>query len=189
MSANDDYKHCNAENMDLPAYVNAQCSLDKELPDDAISTNESDDDQISDSEGILSEFKSRVVAILKGFGQPYDSRQEPTPQFSIYHPSFQIAESKCVELVGTAIDLLKNSTYQDKTVINLRERLERFRHIKYPEPRKVGIVGDSGVGKSSLINAILDKEGLAACVSLLPLVWIAALTKTGRAILAVLAPL
>lgn len=145
----------------------SQESLSVGLVNDEDSSNaDTSSDEVSDDQGIESEFKSPVAAILKAFDKPYDPLLEPSPKFPVYHPSFAKAEILCEELMAKGVKLLEASSYQDSSVKELQQAFERCRKVKYPEAKRVGIVGDSGVGKSSLINALLDTEGLAACVSM-----------------------
>jgi hypothetical protein len=48
---------------------------------------------------------------------------------------------------------------------NLHQQATRLENFQLPSSRIVGLVGDSGVGKSSLINSLLDKSDLARAVS------------------------
>jgi hypothetical protein len=55
---------------------------------------------------------------------------------------------------------------EDKSSIqNLYHQAIKLEHFELPSSRIVGLVGDSGVGKSSLINSLLDKRNLARAVS------------------------
>jgi hypothetical protein len=51
------------------------------------------------------------------------------------------------------------------SIQNLHQQATRLESFQLPSSRIVGLVGDSGVGKSSLINSLLDKSGLARAVS------------------------
>ena len=120
------------------------------------------DEDTSDDEGIADEFKSRVDCIIKGFDQHYDSAHEDMPRYAAYHPSFVKAEALCEEVLADAVKLFKSSDYHDLTVAELLEQTIKYQKISYPDAKKVGIAGNSGVGKSSLINALLDTPELAA---------------------------
>lgn len=51
------------------------------------------------------------------------------------------------------------------SVRNLYQQAAQLHQFQLPSSRIVGLVGDSGVGKSSLINSLLDKVELARAVS------------------------
>ena len=123
--------------------------------------SEEDESRTSDDEGIEAEFKSRVDAIIRGVSEPYDHMNESAPNLAAYHPSFNRAEALCGEVTADAAALLKASAYRDNMVTALLERIEEHHKVKYSEAKKVGIVGNLGVGKSSLINAVLDTPDLA----------------------------
>lgn len=58
----------------------------------------------------------------------------------------------------------------DSTMKSLHRRAEELANFYPPSTRTVGFVGDSGVGKSSLLNSLLDYRALARTVSaLLPI--------------------
>lgn len=49
----------------------------------------------------------------------------------------------------------------ESTMRKLHEEAGKLAAFEYPATRTVGFVGDSGVGKSSLLNSLLDTKGLA----------------------------
>jgi putative ribosome biogenesis GTPase RsgA len=51
------------------------------------------------------------------------------------------------------------------SIERLHQQAIRLTEFELPSSRIVGLVGDSGVGKSSLINSLLDKMELARAVS------------------------
>jgi hypothetical protein len=51
------------------------------------------------------------------------------------------------------------------SIRKLYQQAEKLNQFELPSSRIVGLVGDSGVGKSSLINSLLDKSDLARAVS------------------------
>ncbi|KAF4625419.1 hypothetical protein G7Y89_g12745 [Cudoniella acicularis] len=68
------------------------------------------------------------------------------------------------EISGTLADLLSQSSLADNRESNIHQVLslaEELRNYQSPVEFTIGLVGDSGVGKSSLINSLLDREGLA----------------------------
>ena len=108
---------------------------------------ETDLDLTYDDSEDQDELKGRVDAVVKGFGKPYDPLSEARPNLPAYHPSFSKAESLCVQLLGDAAQLLKNSEYKDVKILDLYDQAVAKQAIIYPNPRRIGLVGDSGVGK------------------------------------------
>ena len=134
--------------------------------DEEFGSNNKEDDahETSDDEGIEHEFKHLVEARLKNSGKRYNPLREPVPKFPAYHPSFNRAKELAETLIGDMMDLLKSSNYQDVSVVALLEQLAEHQKITFPDAKRIGIVGGSGIGKSSLINALLDSPGLAPSV-------------------------
>jgi hypothetical protein len=114
--------------------------------------SESEDDEnsevLSDDDGdVGEELKKRVEAINESFDTPYDPLTEPTPKLPAYHPSFAKVEKYYESVMQDAANLLGNSQYQDPKVKELLNQAEGHMAIKYPGPKRIGMVGDSGVGK------------------------------------------
>ena len=159
-------------------------SEDHEISED--SEGESDqygDESADDDVEVQEEFGDRIKEMLS-FSEPYDPSTEPLPNMAAYHPSFPVVEAACKEIADRAVQILKSSDYVDLETARLIEQISARREIKYSPPKKIGMIGNSGVGKwqakmmshfiskfrtgkSSLINAVLDTPDLAAEVSLL----------------------
>ncbi|KAI3192488.1 hypothetical protein CBS147311_9154 [Penicillium roqueforti] len=112
---------------------------------------ESDSDHCSDVEE-MTEAKSAGV------------REEPLPTAPIYSRRVQdgLKEVKC-ELAALADIMGLSELNQDHSsdLHVLYKRTKKMSMFEYPETRTVGFIGDSGVGKSSLINSLLDQESLS----------------------------
>lgn len=124
---------------------------------DYTSTDNEDDDNFNAGE----EFRDRVEAIKEGAETQYNPMSEALPKLPAYHPSFVKAERYCSELMEDAALVLKNAEYKDTRISQLLEKAIRGQSLEYPKPRLVGLIGDSGVGKSSLINSLLDTPDIA----------------------------
>ena len=107
------------------------------------------------------EFRDRVNAIKDGADSRYNPMNESLPRLPAYHPSFMKAERYCSELMEGAALVLKNAEYKDTRILQLLEKASKSKSLEYPKPRVVGLIGDSGVGKSSLINCLLDTPDIA----------------------------
>lgn len=71
-------------------------------------------------------------------------------------------------LTGRMKTTLASSTLvreSGSSVQALHSQAVRLDEFQLPSSRIIGLVGDSGVGKSSLINSLLDKNELARAVS------------------------
>ena len=116
----------------------------------------------------------------------YNIRGEELPEAAVYDIRLQDALR---DVRGRLTDLAqcmgKQEQAQDITTVfhNLYEQILDASRFTYPDTRTVGFIGDSGMGKfvvwvyrdegltemagkSSVINSILDQEGLARSVSL-----------------------
>ncbi|KAI3399760.1 hypothetical protein diail_5828 [Diaporthe ilicicola] len=89
---------------------------------------------------------------------------EVPPSDAFHEPAFQrrLEDTKTV-LGGLERVLCSGSIHlePDSTMKSLHERVQQLSRFQPLSTRTVGFVGDSGVGKSSLINSLLDKRSLA----------------------------
>lgn len=118
--------------------------------DDEASESESDDTDVElsdDGTGVQDEYKDKVEEVVQGFGNPYDPSNEATPNLPAYHPSFPNVEKMCAQLLEDAAQMLKNSEYNDAKLSDIQEQATMKQKIHCPKPRRIGMVGDSGVGR------------------------------------------
>ncbi|KAK0707804.1 hypothetical protein B0H67DRAFT_647946 [Lasiosphaeris hirsuta] len=95
-------------------------------------------------------------------------RDEEPPEDRFYHPEFQRAFGDARVLMARLAGVLGSSDLHlepDSTIRALRQRAGKLANFQCPSSRVVGLVGDTGVGKSSLINSLLDFKGLARASS------------------------
>ncbi|PYH84639.1 hypothetical protein BO82DRAFT_304125 [Aspergillus uvarum CBS 121591] len=95
----------------------------------------------------------------------YNVRQDELPPAPIYDMRLQNALravrgqlASLAQHLERRCDLVGDST---TALHQLYEQALKASHFAYPATRTVGFIGDSGMGKSSIINSILDQEGLA----------------------------
>ncbi|KAK4249146.1 hypothetical protein C7999DRAFT_39705 [Corynascus novoguineensis] len=96
--------------------------------------------------------------------RPYNVRDEVPPQDRFHNSEFQRAFAHAKSLMGRLTEVLGSSTLPlepDSVIRSLRDKAEELSHFRCPPTRTVGLVGDSGAGKSSLLNSLLDFHGLA----------------------------
>ncbi|KAM0427908.1 hypothetical protein ACHAPT_007367 [Fusarium lateritium] len=95
---------------------------------------------------------------------PHDVLDEELPQDAFHSPEFQQAFQDAKQLMSTVESVLGSSALHsqpDSTMKRLFDEAGKLARFEYPSTRTVGFVGDSGVGKSSLLNSLLDTKGLA----------------------------
>ncbi|KAK1989740.1 hypothetical protein LX36DRAFT_594126 [Colletotrichum falcatum] len=95
---------------------------------------------------------------------PHDVWDEEPPPNRFHDPAVQGAFGKARALVARLAGVLEASPLHasaDSTIKRLHARARELAGFRCPSTRTVGFVGDSGVGKSSVLNSLLDREGLA----------------------------
>ncbi|KAL6408246.1 hypothetical protein AUP68_08100 [Ilyonectria robusta] len=95
---------------------------------------------------------------------PHDVKDEELPQDAFHNPSFQQAFGDAKMLMSNIRDVLGSTSLHsdpESTMQRLHKEAGDLACFKYPSTRTVGFVGDSGVGKSSLLNSLLDFQDLA----------------------------
>jgi ribosome biogenesis GTPase A len=102
------------------------------------------------------------------FGEvpPYEPTQEHMPEHAIYSPQFQEAKQIAIAIFDPFRATIEVSDYRDPVIDALLEKINNCRDFERRADVTVGLSGDSGVGKSSLLNSILSEAGIAVLVSL-----------------------
>ncbi|EIT76021.1 hypothetical protein BDV35DRAFT_356397 [Aspergillus flavus] len=94
----------------------------------------------------------------------YNVRCERLPSAPIYNAGLQeILRDIKSQLSALQNDMNRCSLSRDRgsDLFQLHEKVRMLNELDCPETRTVGFIGNSGVGKSRLINSLLDQEGLA----------------------------
>ncbi|KAJ6150057.1 hypothetical protein N7471_001256 [Penicillium samsonianum] len=90
-----------------------------------------------------------------------DIRDETLPPAPIYNNRLQDglkAVKGHLASLASAMRLSELTQDQSTSLYTLYKRTEKMSRFQYPVTRTVGFIGDSGVGKSSLINSLLDQK-------------------------------
>lgn len=101
----------------------------------------------------------------QAFEPPYTGME--VPKVSVYHPSFLEAEGLitfyCDKILYEIADL-RTRGFQDDNIDRVAQSLRTLRcpGNDYPSPKRIGFVGDTAAGKSSLIDCLLNERGLAS---------------------------
>ncbi|KAI1326118.1 hypothetical protein F5Y16DRAFT_375824 [Xylariaceae sp. FL0255] len=96
--------------------------------------------------------------------EPHNVEDEAPPNDLFNSPVFQKAFSEARTSMRTLANVLSSSKLHgepDSIMHRLHNEAESLAKFQCPSTRIVGFVGDSGVGKSSLLNSLLDIRGLA----------------------------
>lgn len=99
---------------------------------------------------------------------PHDSNSQIRPRLPIYHPGFQLAENitqRVLETFTRFIATSMNNGYRDEEAVRLRNEVIKKKTINYQDAVRLAVAGDTGVGKSALLNALLGVLNLTIEVS------------------------
>ena len=94
---------------------------------------------------------------------PHRIEDESPPQASFHMPEVQGALATAANIASSMVKVLSSSGLHRESgscIEGLYQQATRLHEFQLPSSRIVGLVGDSGVGKSSLINSLLDREEL-----------------------------
>ncbi|KAI1815628.1 hypothetical protein GGS20DRAFT_322793 [Poronia punctata] len=95
---------------------------------------------------------------------PHDVTDETPPNDRFDQPALQKALRDTENLMSDLAVVLRSGSIQyepDSVMKRLSKRADELVKFQCPPTRIVGFVGDSGAGKSSLLNSLLDYRGLA----------------------------
>lgn len=87
------------------------------------------------------------------------STQEALPEFPTNHPSYKLATIAIQKRVEDFIAASEPYIESDSEVAYFNSTLKDLRQPSLPKASRYGTVGDTGSGKSALINVLLGKRG------------------------------
>lgn len=99
--------------------------------------------------------------------ESHQIENEDPPQALFHMPEVQEALANAKSLASRMVNVLSSSNLHREngsSIQSLHQQATRLNGFQLPSSRIVGLVGDSGVGKSSLINSLLDNADLARAV-------------------------
>ena len=109
---------------------------------------------------VLGEFAEAVEELLSGCGQYYRGDKE-SPQLPGFLPQTSEAMTLCRGILNEAIAILKRLDSHNYDTTSLLNSISKALILEAEPDRRIGLIGDSGVGKSALINSLLDTPNLA----------------------------
>ena len=116
----------------------------------SMKASEKEDDDVLYEAQILEEFYDQINEIVNNLGKPYDASEEVAPSLPAYHPSFKLAEEACEQIASDAVRQLRAWYFADSDVAHILDNFEEKGKIVYQSSQKVGLIGNSGVGKSKV---------------------------------------
>lgn len=135
-----------------PAYSAAKPSYQETDDNNAEAESVDPQEDVYDAEDADEEFKEKLEAQRQGLYEPYRLAHEDPPNLPAYHPSFAKVEKICEDLFTDAGKLLEASDYQDTYTQALWSKIKRHQAIAYDPPKRIGLLGDSGVGRSQILS-------------------------------------
>jgi hypothetical protein len=89
---------------------------------------------------------------------PFDPNSQERPKLPIYHPGFKLTEELALGTLQVFADFLKVTRangYHDEEAAHLWNEIMRSIKIPYRDAVKLAVAGETGAGKSALLNALL----------------------------------
>lgn len=94
----------------------------------------------------------------------HDPRSEPLPMVTTNRAAFLFAEKIAGSIPKDIMSIIERSTYGDEDFAFLKDQANNTAKVYTSTEIRVGLKGDSGTGKSSLINSLLGYDGIAPSV-------------------------
>ncbi|KAF2130344.1 hypothetical protein P153DRAFT_375119 [Dothidotthia symphoricarpi CBS 119687] len=94
---------------------------------------------------------------------PYNPDSQQRPKLPIYHPGFKLTEELIQGIVATFLDFIRVARangYNDDESNILWNEIVRCKEIPYQDAVRLAVAGDTGAGKSALLNAIMGVDNL-----------------------------
>jgi hypothetical protein len=88
---------------------------------------------------------------------PLDPHSQKRPKLPIYHPGFKLTEELTLGTLSNFVEFIRQAGkgYSDEELTHLWNEVMRSKTIPYQGAVKLAVAGDTGAGKSALLNAIL----------------------------------
>jgi hypothetical protein len=90
--------------------------------------------------------------------RPLDPHTQKRPKLPIYHPGFKLTEEVTRGMLSIFVEFFQQARkagYHDDETRHLLNEVMKSKIIPYQDAVKLAVAGDTGAGKSALLNAIL----------------------------------
>jgi hypothetical protein len=98
-------------------------------------------------------------------GEAYDPTTEVLPDHSWYALDQEVLRTTILRMCNKLGRPVVDSQIKDAEIADLLKNLDRAKTIPHPSKFNVAVVGNQGVGKSSMINALLNRDLVDASAS------------------------
>ncbi|KAL2063117.1 hypothetical protein VTL71DRAFT_6189 [Oculimacula yallundae] len=105
-----------------------------------------------------------ATVIAPTSARPYDINNELVPDAPYFNADFQrgLRQAKAIaQRIANILGTCELAEDHDSHIHSMLQTANSLRNFVAPSICRIGIVGDSGVGKSSLINSLLNEINLA----------------------------
>ncbi|KAI6808123.1 hypothetical protein KC332_g13506 [Hortaea werneckii] len=117
--------------------------------DDDTGTSDEDSDMDGDSTGVIEHHED----------------SERLPARSVYDGAFVKTVAELSDIAKRALKILRESQCSSKRVRGLTTHAEELSQVPRPEREKVALLGNTGAGKSSLLNSLLGLPNMAKAMA------------------------
>ncbi|KAL6712302.1 hypothetical protein ACN47E_000179 [Coniothyrium glycines] len=154
-----------------PVYLNQDCDSKPLVATLGVKRKAADLDNESDNSESDSDSEDEEDRV-----PPHDPATQVRPKLPIYHPGFEFTKNitqRILAIITEYITAAIRDGYNDEEAKHLRHEIIRNKDITYEKATKVAVAGDTGAGKSALLNAMLgvvnlniesDAGGACTCV-------------------------
>lgn len=91
----------------------------------------------------------------------YNERMEELPKLPAYHPDLPKITASLTGTIQEVLNIIEANPCDSTHVQGIKTKGQGLLEIPKPKPVRIALLGDTGAGKSSLLNSIIDIPDLA----------------------------
>lgn len=123
--------------------------------------------QEDDADGTSSAIEDDQISDFS-FDCEYEECEEPWPTCIAYDSAFSQLKCDLNSIPRAALKIIDESGCHSQRVLSLRKNALELTTVPRSNREKIALLGNTGAGKSSLLNSVLDRPGFARAVSTSP---------------------